>query len=76
MLKIFNLLNHKDVDIEKINEYIKLLKEYDNLEAIIIYINNYKDLNIDINDTILSLISEKYFIIDYLDRYLKYYENN
>ena len=75
-LKIFNLINHKDIDINKIDEYINLLKEYDNLDAIIIYINNYKDLNIDLSDTALSFISQKYFIIDYLDRYLKYYEDN
>jgi len=75
-LKIFNLINHKDVNINKIDNYIELLKKYDDLEAIIIYINNYKDLNIDLSDIVLSFISEKYFIIDYLDRYLKYYENN
>lgn len=75
-LKIFNLINHKDVDKNKIDEYIKLLKKYDNLEAIIIYVNNYRDLNIDLSDTVLSFISEKYFIIDYLDRYLKYYEDH
>ena len=75
-LKIFNLINHKDVDINKIDEYINLLKEYDNLEAIIMYINNYKALNIDLTPTTLSFMTEKYFIIDYLDRYLKYYENH
>jgi len=75
-LKIFNLINNNNIDINKIDKYIELLREYDDIEAIILYINNYSDLNINLNETILSFIKEKYFIKDYLDRYLKYYENN
>jgi len=75
-LKIFNLINNENIDINKIDEYINLLKEYDNINGIIIYINNYKDLNINLNTTTLLFMEEKYFIIDYLDRYLNYYENN
>lgn len=75
-LKIFNLINHKDTDLNKIDEYIELLKKYDNINGIISYINNYKDYEINLDNTILSFISEKYFIIDNLYRYLNYYENN
>ena len=75
-LKIFNLINDRNVDNNKIDKYINLLKEYDNIKGIIIYVNNYLDSNIELNDTTLSFITEKYFIIDYLDRYLNYYKNN
>jgi len=77
-LKIFNLINNNNTNIKNINEYIELLKKFNNIEGIIIYINNYKDLNLNLNlnETILNFMTEKYFIIDYLDRYLKYYENN
>lgn len=75
-LKIFNLINHKDTDLNKIDEYIKLLKKYDNINGIISYINNYKDYEINLDNTTLSFIEEKYFIIDNLNRYLKYYKNN
>jgi len=75
-LKIFNLINNKDTNINKLDEYIELLNKYDNLDGIITYINNYKDYEINLDNTTLSFIAEKYFIIDYLDRYLNYYENN
>ena len=75
-LKIFNLINHENFKRENINEYIKYLKEFDNIDGIIKYVNNYNDYDININETTLSFINEKYFIIDHLDRYLSYYENN
>ena len=75
-LKIFNLINNKNFNNKKTNEYIKLLKNYDNVEGIIKYINEYSDKDIKLNETTLSLINEKYFILDFLDRYLKYYEDN
>ena len=75
-LKLFNLINNKDIDINKIDKYIELLKEYNDIDAIIIYVNNYSNSDIKLNKTTLSFINEKYFINDYLERYLKYYENN
>ena len=75
-LKIFNLINHENFKKENIEKYLNLLKEYDNIDSIIKYVNDYSDYNIELNDTTLSFINEKYFIIDYLDRYLKYYENH
>ena len=75
-LKIFELINHEDFKEKDIDKYIKILKEYDNINGIIKYVNNYSDYSININDTSLSFINEKYFIIDYLDRYLNYYKNN
>lgn len=75
-LKIFELINNENFDKKNIDEYIKLLKKHDNIKGIINYINNYSDKKIEINNTTLNLINEKYFIIDYLDRYLKFYKNN
>jgi len=75
-LKIFNLINNKNTDIDKIDKYIKLLKKHNNVDGIITYINDYSDKDIEINETTLSFIIEKYFILDNLDRYLNYYENN
>lgn len=74
-LKIFNLINHKDFKKKNINNYIKYLKKFNNLDGIIKFVNNYNN-DIKIDDTTLSLINEKYFIIDYLDRYLNHYKNN
>lgn len=75
-LKIFSLINHNDVNLNILDEYITLLNQYDNINGIIIYINNYKDLNIDLSNEVLTFMTEKYFIIDYLNRYLDYYKNN
>jgi len=75
-LKTFNLINHEDFKKSNIKKYIKNLKKFNNIDGIVKYVNNYDNYDININDTTLSLINEKYFIIDYLDRYLNYYEKN
>ena len=75
-LKIFNLINYKNFKKENIDKYINILKEHDNIEGIIKYVNDYSEFDIKIDNTTLSFISEKYFIIDNLDRYLNYYNDN
>ena len=75
-LKIFNLINNKDTNQNKLDDYIILIKDYDNVEAIIKYVNNYKDKNIKLDNTTLSLINEKYFVYNNLDRYIKYIKEN
>ena len=75
-LKIFNLINHESLKKENIDKYITYLRNFDNIDAIIKYVNEYENSNIKLNSTTLSLITEKYFIIDYLDRYLSYYEKH
>ena len=73
-LKIFNLINNKEFNEENIDKYMKYIKVYNNVDGIIKYVNNEYDF--ELNDTSLSFLNEKYFIVDYLDRYLNYYESN
>ena len=75
-LKIFELINNENFKENKINEYVKLLKKYDDINGIVKYVNDFKDKNIKLDDFTISLINEKYFIDDYLDRYINYYNNN
>lgn len=75
-LKIFELINNEEFKEDKIDEYIDLLKKYDSPSGIVNYVNNYKDKDIEANETTLSLLNEKYFIEEYLDRYIKYYNKN
>jgi len=75
-LKIFNLMNHENFKLENIDKYITHLKSFDNIDGIIKYVNDYNKYDIKLDSTTLSFINEKYFIIDYLDRYLNYYKNN
>ena len=75
-LKIFNLINHENFKEKNIDKYISYLKNYNNIDGIIKYVNDYSDYDIKLDTTTLSFISEKYFIIDYLDRYLNYYNSN
>lgn len=75
-LKIFNLINHKNFKEKNIDKYINYLKEFDNIDGIIKYVNDYSDDDIKLDTTTLSFMNEEYFIIDYLDRYLAYYGNN
>ena len=53
---------------------MKYIKKFNNTDGIIKYVNNNYDF--ELNDASLSFLNEKYFIIDYLDRYLNYYESN
>ena len=75
-LKIFNLINHEYFKKENVDKYITYLKKFDNNDGIIKYVNEYENKSINLDSTTLSFINEKYFIVDYLDRYLNYYENH
>ena len=73
-LKIFNLINSKEFKEENVDKYMKYIKKFNNTDGIIKYVNNNYDF--ELNDASLSFLNEKYFIIDYLDRYLNYYDSN
>ena len=75
-LKVFEIINNKDFKEDKIDEYLDLLKKYDSPSGIVNYVNNYKSKDIEANETTLALLNEKYFIEEYLDRYIKYYNKN
>ena len=75
-LKIFELINHKDFKEGNIDKYIEYIKTSINIDEIIKYINESIDNGENIDSTTLSFMSEKYFINDYLDRYLNYYEDH
>ena len=75
-LKIFNLINHETFKKENIDKYITYLKKFDNIDGIVKYVNEYENKSINLDSTTLSFINEKYFIVDYLDRYLNYYKDH
>ena len=75
-LKIFELINHKDFKEKNIDIYIEYLSKFNNIEGIIKYVNEYLNSNTNVDDITLSFINEKYFIDDYLERYLNYYKNH
>lgn len=75
-LDVFNTINDSDFKKNNINKYIKTLENHKYSKGLILFVNNYYDDNITPNDTTFSLIEKKYFIIDYLDRYLNYHEKN
>ena len=73
--KIIELVNNKDFNEKKAKDYFKILNNNSNIDGIIKYVNNYN--RIDKSDDItINLVSKKYFIYDFLDRYLDYYKNN
>ena len=75
-LKIFELINNENFKEKNIKRYINYLKKSDNINGIIKYVNEYPNDNKEIDDVTLAFIAEKYFINDYLDRYINYYEKN
>ena len=74
--KLISILNNNNYNKEKLNLYIKYSKDYDDIDIIIKYVNNYIEKNIELNDTTVSFMKEKYFIDEYFEKYLNYYENN
>jgi len=66
--------NYKDSNFKMYLEYYD--KYQVNIKNIIIWVNEYKDLDIEFSETTLSFLQEKYFIFNNLERYLDYYSNN
>ena len=60
---------------ENLNTYLDYLVTYNKPEGIVKYVNDYKD-KIEISDTVLKILSGKYFIDEYLDRYIDYYKEH
>ena len=75
-LKIFEMINNSNFNKKKIDEYTKLLRKYENTDSIINYVNNYNDKNIEVNEFVLKLLEEKYFIKEFLERYINYQKEN
>lgn len=75
-LKIFNLINDDEFKENNFDLYLNLLNKYDNYKGILKYVNDYSSNNIKLDNTTLSFIEQEYFIIDYLDRYINYYNDN
>ena len=74
-LKIVKLVNNENFKEKAIDDYIPLLEKYDNVEGVITYINEYKD-KFELDQTTLNILGGKYFIKEYIDRYIKYYKNH
>ena len=64
--------------IDNINRYINYQLKYNTNISNTIWLvnNNYDEKDETYNNSIISLVNEKYFIKDYLERYLNYYNNN
>lgn len=71
---IINIIKNKNFKEENIGSYIELSTLYNFSNDDIIYIvnNNYYDKKINYTNEVISLMKEKYFILDNLDRYLSY----
>ena len=74
-LKIVKLINNENFKEKAIDDYIPLLEKYDNVSGVILYVNEYKD-KFELDQTTLNILGGKYFIKDYIDRYISYYKNH
>ena len=74
-LKIVKLVSDKDFDEKEIDEYIPLIEKYDNVSGVILYVNEYKD-KFELDQTTLNILDGKYFIKEYIDRYISYYKDH
>ena len=54
---------------------MKLLEDYDNVTGVILYVNEFKD-KFELDSTTLNILGGKYFIKDYIDRYIAYYKEH
>ena len=69
------VINNEEYDKSKLDSYLKYLDKYDKPDAIIRYVNNYKD-KVELDDFTINLLNEKYFIDEYFDRYIAYYKDH
>ena len=76
----FGVKKYKDYQYTKTYEYKFLQKGWDEKQTqdiLKLYKNNLKDiLKKDVNENIITLAKEKYFLYKNLDTYLEYIENN
>lgn len=76
----FGIKKYKDYQYTKTYEYKLLQKGWDEKQTqdiLKLYKNNLKDiLKKDVNENIITLAKEKYFLYKNLDTYLEYIENN
>ena len=76
----FGVKKYKDYQYTKTYEYKLLQKGWDEKQTqdiLKLYKNNLKDiLKKDVNENIITLAKEKYFLYKNLDTYLEYIENN
>jgi len=80
VLICFGVKKYKDYQYTKTYEYKFLQKGWDEKQTqdiLKLYKNNLKDiLKKDVNENIITLAKEKYFLYKNLDTYLEYIENN
>lgn len=74
--KIMKIIDNESFVDDNVDKYMELLSKYDSIDGIIKYVNDYSKDNIDLNETTLKFIEQKYFIYPYFNRYIKYYKNN
>ena len=74
-VKIVKLINNEDFKEKQVDDYMKLLEDYDNVTGVILYVNEFKD-KFELDSTTLNILGGKYFIKDYIDRYIAYYKEH
>lgn len=72
--KIINIIENKDFNKKKFENYIYLIQNTSLKEEDIVFVANRDDYdkNIKYNDLIVSILKEKYYIKDNLNRYIEY----
>ena len=72
---LIKVINNEEYNKENLNSYLIYLEKYNKPNGIIKYVNKYKD-KYEINDAIINLLEEKYFIDEFIDRYINYYKEH
>ena len=73
---IIKLIKTTNFEEKNLTNYLDLLNKYKfSLEDIVFIGNKFYDKNLTYTDEIISLMKEKYYIHEFLDRYLEYKKN-
>lgn len=67
---ITDIINNKDYKNDNLKSYLDLYQNKRDIDTIIFIVNN--DLEYEYSDKLVSLIHSEYFILNRLDRYMKY----
>ena len=72
---LVDIVTDEEYNKENLDLYLHYLTKYNCTKGIIRFVNNYKD-TYDESKALINILGGKYFIEEYLERYMKYYNSN
>ena len=72
---VIAIITNENYNKDNLDLYLSFLTRYNNSNGIVKYINEYREIK-EPTSALIELLGSKYFIDEYLDKYLEYYNNH